>query len=149
MHWARTCENLNSGNGSVFRGWVIPMGLATIASPGRKIFAIGRFLPGSRRDGGYASAVIADARYSFPLGEAGEDVALAPLLCAGLIGWRSLVMAGEGRSLGIYGFGAAAHIVAQVARWQGRAVFAFTRPQDLATQAFARQLGVQLGRRLR
>jgi propanol-preferring alcohol dehydrogenase len=96
---------------------------------------------GFTRDGGYAGAVIADARYSFPLGEAGEDVALAPLLCAGLIGWRSLVMAGAGKRLGLYGFGAAAHIVAQVARWQGRAVFAFTRPQDLPAQAFARQLG--------
>jgi propanol-preferring alcohol dehydrogenase len=97
---------------------------------------------GFTRDGGYAGAVIADARYSFPLGEAGDDVVLAPLLCAGLIGWRSLVMAGDGKRLGIYGFGAAAHIIAQVARWQGRAVFAFTRPKDLAAQAFARKLGV-------
>jgi propanol-preferring alcohol dehydrogenase len=97
---------------------------------------------GFTRDGGYADAVIADARYSFPLAEAGDDVALAPLLCAGLIGWRSLVMAGEGKRLGIYGFGAAAHIIAQAARWQGREVFAFTRPQDLAAQAFARELGV-------
>jgi len=97
---------------------------------------------GFTRDGGYAGAVIADARYSFPLGDAGDDVALAPLLCAGLIGWRSLVIAGEGKRLGIYGFGAAAHIVAQVARWQGRTVFAFTRPKDLAAQAFARKLGV-------
>ncbi len=98
---------------------------------------------GYTRDGGYASAAIADARFAFPLGETGEDVALAPLLCAGLIGWRSLVMAGEGRRLGIYGFGAAAHIVAQVARWQGRAVFAFTRPNDLSAQSFARKLGVE------
>lgn len=97
---------------------------------------------GFTRDGGYAGKVIADSRYAFPLGETGEDVALAPLLCAGLIGWRSLVMAGEGRRLGIYGFGAAGHIVAQVARWQGRAVFAFTRPNDLAAQSFARGLGV-------
>jgi propanol-preferring alcohol dehydrogenase len=69
-------------------------------------------------------------------------VALAPLLCAGLIGWRSLAMAGEGKRLGLYGFGAAAHIVAQVARWQGRSVFAFTRPGDTTTQDFARRLGV-------
>ncbi len=96
---------------------------------------------GHTRDGGFASAVIADARYAFPLGEAGDDVALAPLLCAGLIGWRSLLAAGEGRRLGLYGFGAAAHIVAQIARWQGRSVFAFTRHGDLAAQAFARQLG--------
>jgi len=69
--------------------------------------------------------------YAFPLGEAGEDVSLAPLLCAGLIGWRSLVLAGEPTRLGVYGFGAAAHIIAQVAKWQGRSVFAFTRRGDL------------------
>ena len=85
--------------------------------------------------------MIAEAHFAFPLGETGEDVALAPLLCAGLIGWRSLVSAGDGRKLGLYGFGAAAHIVAQVARWQRRSVFAFTRPGDTATQAFARRLG--------
>ncbi|MFT0859395.1 zinc-dependent alcohol dehydrogenase family protein [Ancylobacter sp. G4_0304] len=96
---------------------------------------------GYTRDGGYATAVIADARFAFPLGEAGEDVALAPLLCAGLIGWRSLVMAGEARRLGLYGFGAAAHIIAQVARWQGREVFAFTQTGDTASQDFARSLG--------
>ncbi|HXR20639.1 MAG TPA: zinc-dependent alcohol dehydrogenase family protein [Steroidobacteraceae bacterium] len=96
---------------------------------------------GYTRDGGFATATIADARYAFPLGEQAADVALAPLLCAGLIGWRSLRLAGEGRSLGLYGFGAAGHIVAQVARWQGRDVFAFTRPGDVATQAFARRLG--------
>jgi len=93
-------------------------------------------------DGGFATATIADARFAFPLGEVGDDVSLAPLLCAGLIGWRALVIAGEGRKLGLYGFGAAAHIVAQVAKWQGRSVFGFTRPGDLATQAFARSLGV-------
>ena len=85
--------------------------------------------------------MIADAHFAFPLGEAGDDVALAPLLCAGLIGWRALVIAGEGRKLGLYGFGAAAHILAQVALWQGRSVFAFTRAGDDATQAFARSLG--------
>ena len=97
---------------------------------------------GFTRDGGFATSVIADARYAFPLGEAGDDAALAPLLCAGLIGWRSLGMAGDGKALGLYGFGAAAHIVAQVARWQGKSVFAFTRPDDLGNQAFARSLGV-------
>jgi propanol-preferring alcohol dehydrogenase len=96
---------------------------------------------GYTRDGGFATATIADARYAFPLGEAGSDVALAPLLCAGLIGWRSLVIAGDGKKLGLYGFGAAAHIVAQVAKWQERTVFAFTRPGDVAAQAFARRLG--------
>jgi propanol-preferring alcohol dehydrogenase len=96
---------------------------------------------GCTRDGGYATAAVADARYAFPLGEEGSDVELAPLLCAGLIGWRSLVMAGEARKLGLYGFGAAAHIVAQVAKWQGREVFAFTQPGDIETQEFARTLG--------
>ena len=98
---------------------------------------------GYTRDGGFATATIADARYAFPLGEAGDDAALAPLLCAGLIGWRSLAICGEGKTLGLYGFGAAAHIVAQVADWQGRSVFAFTRPGDLAGQAFAKGLGAR------
>ena len=96
---------------------------------------------GYTRNGGYATAALADARFAFPLGEAGSDVAMAPLLCAGLIGWRSLVIAGPGLKLGLYGFGAAAHILAQVARWQGREVYAFTRPDDTSTQAFARSLG--------
>jgi propanol-preferring alcohol dehydrogenase len=96
---------------------------------------------GYTRDGGFATAAVADARYALPLGEAGSDESLAPLLCAGLIGWRSLVMAGDGKTLGLYGLGAAGHIIAQVARWQGRAVYAFTRPGDAATQAFAKSLG--------
>jgi propanol-preferring alcohol dehydrogenase len=96
---------------------------------------------GYTRDGGYATHVVADARYVFPLPERGDDVATAPLLCAGLIGWRSLRMAGDGKRIGLYGFGAAAHIIAQVARWQGRDVFAFTRTGDVAGQEFARKLG--------
>ena len=96
---------------------------------------------GYTRNGGFATSVIADARFAFPLGETGSDVELAPLLCAGLIGWRSLAIAGEGKKLGLYGFGAAAHIVAQIAKWQGKSVFAFTRPGDVATQTFARSLG--------
>ncbi|CAH1650261.1 zinc-dependent alcohol dehydrogenase family protein [Chelatococcus asaccharovorans] len=96
---------------------------------------------GYTRDGGFATATIADSRYAFPLGEDGDDVALAPLLCAGLIGWRALAMAGDGKRLGLYGFGAAAHIIAQVAAWQGRTVYAFTRPGDVATQAFAKTIG--------
>ena len=96
---------------------------------------------GYTRDGGYTTHAIADARYCFPLGEAGDDAEIAPWLCAGLIGWRSYRMAGEGTRLGIYGFGAAAHILAQVARWQGREVFAFTRKGDTAAQDFARLLG--------
>jgi propanol-preferring alcohol dehydrogenase len=97
---------------------------------------------GYTRDGGFATEVIADARFAFPLGEIGSDVSLAPLLCAGLIGWRSLKIAGDGKKLGIYGFGAAGHIVAQVAKWQGREIYAFTRPGDVGTQDFARSLGV-------
>ena len=96
---------------------------------------------GYTRDGGFATATIADARFAFPLGETGSDVSLAPLLCAGLIGWRSLVIAGEGKKIGLYGFGAAGHIVAQVAKWQGREVFAFTRPGDTAKQEFAKSFG--------
>jgi alcohol dehydrogenase, propanol-preferring len=101
---------------------------------------------GYTRDGGYASAVLADARFVFALGEQGTDVSLAPLLCAGLIGWRALSLAvrglaGEAPRLGLYGFGASAHILAQVARWQGRSVFAFTRHGDSSTQEFARTLG--------
>jgi propanol-preferring alcohol dehydrogenase len=97
---------------------------------------------GYTRNGGYATLAIADVRFAFPLGEIGSDIALAPLLCAGLIGWRSLAIAGEGKRLGLYGFGAAAHILAQVAKWQDRSVFAFTRPGDTSTQDFARSLGV-------
>jgi propanol-preferring alcohol dehydrogenase len=96
---------------------------------------------GYTRDGGFATHTVADARYAFPLGEDGDDVSIAPLLCAGLIGWRSLVMTGSAERLGIYGFGAAGHIVTQIARWQGRAVYGFTRPGDIAAQDFARQLG--------
>jgi propanol-preferring alcohol dehydrogenase len=96
---------------------------------------------GYTRNGGFATKVVADARFAFPLGETGSDVSLAPLLCAGLIGWRSLGMAGAGKKIGLYGFGAAAHIIAQVAKWQGRSVFAFTRPGDVARQTFAQSLG--------
>ena len=96
---------------------------------------------GYTRDGGYATHAVADARFCFPLGEAGDDAEIAPWLCAGLIGWRSYRMAGDGEALGLYGFGAAAHILAQVAHWQGRRVFAFTRKGDTAAQDFARSLG--------
>jgi len=96
---------------------------------------------GYTRDGGYATHVIAEAAFAFPLDNDGDPVAMAPLLCAGLIGWRTLKLAGEGKAVGLYGFGAAAHIVAQVCRWQGRDVYAFTRPGDEEAQAFARSLG--------
>lgn len=96
---------------------------------------------GYTRDGGFASHVVADAAYVFALDEYPDPVAAAPLMCAGLIGWRSLRSAGEARRIGLYGFGAAAHILAQICRWQGREVYAFTRPGDEAAQAHARSLG--------
>lgn len=92
-------------------------------------------------DGGYAEYLVADHRYCFPIPPGYGDAEAAPLLCAGLIGYRSLVLAGDARRLGIYGFGAAAHIVAQVARFQGREVYAFTRPGDDEAQRFARERG--------
>jgi propanol-preferring alcohol dehydrogenase len=92
-------------------------------------------------DGGYAEFALADQRYCFALPDEYADAEAAPLLCAGLIGYRSLVAAGDARCLGIYGFGAAAHIIAQVACWQERQVFAFTKPGDINGQDFARQLG--------
>ncbi|MBE0704138.1 MAG: zinc-dependent alcohol dehydrogenase family protein [Afipia sp.] len=96
---------------------------------------------GYTRDGGFATHTVVDADFAFPLGEEGSDEALAPLLCAGLIGWRSLIMSGDAKRLGIYGFGAAGHIVAQVAKWQGRSIYAFTRGGDTTAQTFAKELG--------
>jgi propanol-preferring alcohol dehydrogenase len=98
---------------------------------------------GYQLDGGYAERMVADARYCFPLPESVDDVHAAPLLCAGLIGFRALRLAGSGEKLGLYGFGASAHLVAQVARHQGRRVFAFTRDGDTADQDFARAQGVE------
>ncbi len=116
-------------------------GVCQYCRSGRENLCDRPLFTGYTRDGGYATHVVADARYGFRLPESGDDVATAPLLCAGLIGWRSLKMAGDGKRIGLYGFGAAAHIMAQVARWQGRDVFAFTRAGDAAAQAFARKLG--------
>jgi alcohol dehydrogenase, propanol-preferring len=98
---------------------------------------------GYDRDGGYAEAVVADARFCFPIPDGYPDVQAAPLLCAGLIGYRSLRLAGDAERLGLYGFGASAHIVAQVARHEGRRVFAFTRRGDEETQRFALALGAE------
>jgi len=98
---------------------------------------------GYQLDGGYAEHTVADERYCFPIPDAYDDISAAPLLCAGLIGWRSLVAAGNAERLGLYGFGAAGHLMAQVARHQGRRVFAFTRAGDAKTQAFARELGAE------
>jgi len=94
-------------------------------------------------DGGYAEYTVADARFCFRISDVYDDLEAAPLLCAGLIGHRALEAAGDARTLGIYGFGAAAHIVAQVARFQGRRLFAFTRPGDAAAKQFARELGAE------
>jgi propanol-preferring alcohol dehydrogenase len=116
-------------------------GVCGYCQSGRENLCDRPLFTGYTRDGGYATAAIVDARYAFALGEEGSDASLAPLLCAGLIGWRSLSICGEAKNLGLYGFGASAHIVAQVAKWQKREVFAFTRPGDLKTQAFARRLG--------
>ena len=96
---------------------------------------------GATRDGGYATHIVADARYCFSIPDRFSDVEAAPLLCAGLIGWRALRLAGEAPCIGLYGFGAAAHILAQVAAWQGRKVFAFTKPGDVEGQEFARSFG--------
>jgi propanol-preferring alcohol dehydrogenase len=96
---------------------------------------------GFTRDGGYATHVLADSRFCLPIPQRFGDVEAAPLLCAGLIGYRALKMAGTGEKIGLYGFGAAAHIIAQIAAWQGRNLFAFTRDSDEETQAFARSLG--------
>src|SRR5207247_3052933 len=92
-------------------------------------------------DGGYAEYVVADSRYCFRLPQGGADAELAPWLCAGLIGYRALKQAGNAKRVGIYGFGAAAHIVAQVARYEGREIYAFTRAGDVESQRFARELG--------
>jgi propanol-preferring alcohol dehydrogenase len=108
---------------------------------GRENLCDAPLFTGYTRDGGYATHTIADADFVFSLREDVDPVETAPLLCAGLIGWRSLKLAGDGRAIGVYGFGAAGHIIAQVCRWQGRRVFAFTRPGDAAGQAFARSMG--------
>jgi propanol-preferring alcohol dehydrogenase len=98
---------------------------------------------GYTRDGGFATHVVADAAFAFPLQGFDDPVAAAPLMCAGLIGWRSLRIAGDGRRIGLYGFGAAAHILAQVCHWQGRDIYAFTRAGDEAAQDLARSLGAR------
>jgi propanol-preferring alcohol dehydrogenase len=122
-------------------GWTC--GRCRYCASGRENLCDEARFTGYHLDGGFAEYAIADARYCFPLPEAYGDAEAAPLLCAGLIGHRSLVAAGEARRLGIYGFGAAAHIVCQVAAWQGREIFAFTRQGDASAQAFALKLGAR------
>ncbi|MBS0336452.1 MAG: zinc-dependent alcohol dehydrogenase family protein [Proteobacteria bacterium] len=108
---------------------------------GRENLCDGARFTGFHLDGGYAEFALADEAYCLAIPEAYADEEAAPLLCAGLIGYRTLAMAGDAQAIGIYGFGAAAHLVAQVARHQGRRVFAFTRPGDAQAQAFALECG--------
>jgi propanol-preferring alcohol dehydrogenase len=116
-------------------------GVCPYCRSGRENLCDHPLFTGYTRDGGYATHTVADARFCFPLPEGIDAAEEAPLLCAGVIGWRSYRMAGEGIALGLYGFGAAAHILAQVAAWQGRRVYAFTRAGDTTSQNFARALG--------
>jgi len=116
-------------------------GACAYCASGRENLCDSARFTGFHIDGGYAEYTVADQRYCFALPLEYDDTAAAPLLCAGLIGYRALMMAGNGERLGIYGFGAAAHIVAQVARYQGRRIFAFTRPGDEEAQGFALKLG--------
>lgn len=120
-------------------GWTC--GTCGFCVAGRENLCDAARFTGYQIQGGYAEYTVADARYCFPLPDTGDATALAPLLCAGLIGYRALRLAGDASRLGIYGFGAAAHIVAQVAKFQGREFFAFTRPGDTASQEFALSLG--------
>ncbi len=116
-------------------------GLCRYCLEGRENLCDAPEFTGYTRDGGYASHVLAEAAFCLPLPGDGDPVAQAPLLCAGLIGWRALTMAGEGQRIGLYGFGAAAHLIAQAIRAQGRDVYAFTRTGDIQAQDFARALG--------
>jgi propanol-preferring alcohol dehydrogenase len=120
-------------------GWTC--GVCAYCRSGRENLCDRPLFTGYTRDGGFATHAVADARYTFALPQALDDAAIALWLCAGLIGWRSYRMAGEGERLGIFGFGAAAHLLAQIAVWQGRRIYAFTRPGDTAAQRFAESLG--------
>jgi alcohol dehydrogenase, propanol-preferring len=120
-------------------GWTC--GECRFCRAGRENLCERALFTGRDIDGGMAQWTVADARFCLPIPAGYPDEQAAPLLCAGLIGWRALRMCGDARRLGLYGFGAAAHIIAQVARWQGREVYAVTRPGDAKTQSFARELG--------
>jgi alcohol dehydrogenase, propanol-preferring len=134
-------EDLDLGDrvGIPWLGWTC--GGCRYCRRGQENLCTDALFTGYTLDGGYAEYALADARFAFPLPDRYEDTEIAPLLCAGLIGHRAYRMAGEGMRLGLYGFGAAAHILAQVAAHEGREVFAFTRPGDSAGQSFARSLG--------
>ncbi|MFI5285869.1 MAG: zinc-dependent alcohol dehydrogenase family protein [Candidatus Dormibacteria bacterium] len=136
-------ESLSAGDrvGIPWLGWTC--GVCEYCTAGRENLCDRARFTGYDIDGGYAEYTVADARFCFRVDRSYSDVDAAPLLCAGLIGYRSLNAAGDGVRLGLYGFGASAHIVAQVARYQGRRVFAITRPGDTAAQQFAMTLGVE------
>jgi alcohol dehydrogenase, propanol-preferring len=137
----RDIERFRPGDrvGVPWLGWTC--GTCAFCRGGRENLCDKARFTGYQIDGGYAELTLANSRYCFPISGPYSDVEAAPLLCAGLIGYRALRMAGDGERLGIYGFGAAAHVIAQVAAWQGREVFAFTRAGDTAAQSFARSLG--------
>jgi propanol-preferring alcohol dehydrogenase len=118
-------------------------GVCAYCRSGRENLCDQPLFTGYTRDGGFATHVIADAAFAFPLAGFDDPVATAPLMCAGLIGWRSLQVAWDGHRIGLYGFGAAAHILAQVCCWQGREIYAFTRAGDDAAQKLARSLGAR------
>jgi propanol-preferring alcohol dehydrogenase len=122
-------------------GWTC--GRCRFCTSGRENLCDRARFTGRDIDGGYAEMTVADERYCFALPDGYSDLEVAPLLCGGLIGYRALRMTGEAERVGMYGFGSAAHMIAQVARFQGRRVFAFTRPGDEATQAFASSLGAE------
>src|SRR5215218_8607123 len=134
-------ERFGTGDrvGVPWLGWTC--GVCRFCRSGRENLCDRARFTGYQRDGGYAGLAVADERFCFPIPSGYPDLQAAPLLCAGLIGYRTLKLAGEAERVGIYGFGAAAHIVCQVARHQGRRVFAFTRADDEATQRFALELG--------
>jgi alcohol dehydrogenase, propanol-preferring len=134
-------EDLRVGQrvGVPWLGWTC--GTCGHCAAGRENLCDEARFTGYTLDGGYASEAVADARYCFPIPDVYGDAEAAPLLCAGLIGYRSLKMAGDARRVGLYGFGAAAHIVCQIAVFEGREVYAFTRPGDTRAETFARSLG--------
>ena len=136
-------ERFASGDrvGVPWLGWTC--GECAYCTTGRENLCERARFTGYDIDGGYAERAVADERFCFPIPDGYPDLQAAPLLCGGLIGYRALRMAGGGARLGLYGFGASAHIVAQVARHQGRRVFAFTRADDDAAQSFARELGAE------
>jgi propanol-preferring alcohol dehydrogenase len=137
------CSRLSQGQ-RVGVGWLgETCGICTFCRSGRENLCDRPTFTGYTCDGGYAEYAVASEQFCFPLPSNYADADAAPLMCAGLIGYRSLVMAGNAERLGIYGFGAAAHLISQIAQFQGRQLYAFTRPGDTQAQAFARELGVQ------